>query len=73
MMQVASAGLFELIVAEDVDRLARDQADWHAVRKRLELIGADMAAGDNELATVLRSFIETVTFVPVPAVEAPMS
>jgi site-specific DNA recombinase len=39
MMQAASAGLFELIVAEDVDRIARDQADWHAARKRLDFLG----------------------------------
>ena len=38
MMQAASAGIFELIVAEDVDRIARDQADWHAARKRLDFL-----------------------------------
>lgn len=37
-----------------------------------ELIGADMAEGDNGLATVLRSLIDTVTVVPAPAGEAPV-
>ncbi len=39
MMQAASAGLFDMIVAEDVDRISRDEADWHAARKRLDFQG----------------------------------
>jgi Site-specific recombinases, DNA invertase Pin homologs len=39
MMQAAGADLFDAIVAEDVDRIARDQADWHWARKRLDFLG----------------------------------
>jgi site-specific DNA recombinase len=35
MMSAAASRLFEVIVAEDVDRISRDQADWHLRRKRL--------------------------------------
>lgn len=39
LMQAAAAGLFDVIVAEDVDRISRSQADWHAARKRLDFMG----------------------------------
>jgi site-specific DNA recombinase len=39
MMQAANARLFEVIVAEDMDRIFRDQADYHAARKVLDFIG----------------------------------
>ncbi|MGY4303391.1 DNA invertase Pin-like site-specific DNA recombinase [Bradyrhizobium sp. USDA 4369] len=39
LMRAAEALRFEVIVAEDVDRISRDQGDWHATRKRLEFLG----------------------------------
>ena len=39
MMQAAEARMFDCLVAEDVDRISRDQGDWHAARKRLDFIG----------------------------------
>jgi site-specific DNA recombinase len=39
MMRAAEAKLFDCIVAEDMDRLFRDQADYHNARKHLDHIG----------------------------------
>lgn len=35
LMRAAEALRFDVIVAEDVDRISRDQCDWHTARKRL--------------------------------------
>jgi site-specific DNA recombinase len=35
----AEALHFDVIVAEDVDRISRDQGDWHTARKRLDFLG----------------------------------
>src|SRR5262249_48665207 len=39
MMQAAEARMFDCLVAEDVDRISRDQGDWHPARQRLYFIG----------------------------------
>ena len=39
MMRAAEAKLFDCILAEDMDRLFRDQADYHNARKHLDHIG----------------------------------
>lgn len=39
MMRAAEARAFDVVVAEDVDRISRDQGDWHAARKRLDFLG----------------------------------
>jgi len=39
MMRAAEARLFDVIVAEDMDRIFRDQGDYHAARKRLDFLG----------------------------------
>ena len=39
LMRAAEALRFDVIVAEDVDRISRDQGDWHTVRKRLDVLG----------------------------------
>lgn len=39
LMRAAEARLFDVIVAEDIDRISRDQADYHAARKRLDFLG----------------------------------
>ncbi|WFU19411.1 recombinase family protein [Bradyrhizobium sp. CB3481] len=39
LMRAAEAQLFDVIVAEDMDRLFRDQADYHTTRKHLDHLG----------------------------------
>jgi len=39
MMRAAEAKGFEVLVAEDIDRISRDQGDWHTARKRLAFLG----------------------------------
>ena len=39
MIEAAVSGRFAVIVAEDIDRLIRDQGDYHAARKRLDFAG----------------------------------
>jgi len=39
LMRAAEARLFDVIVAEDMDRLFRDQADYHTARKHLDHLG----------------------------------
>lgn len=39
LMRAAEAKLFDVIVAEDLDRVFRDQADYHIARKRLDHLG----------------------------------
>jgi len=40
MMRAAEARLFDVIVAEDMDRIFRDQGDYHAARKRLDFLAS---------------------------------
>jgi site-specific DNA recombinase len=39
MMRSAEAKSFDVLVAEDIDRISRDQGDWHTARKSLEFLG----------------------------------
>jgi site-specific DNA recombinase len=39
LMQAAQVHAFDVVVAEDIDRISRDQADYHTARKRLEFLG----------------------------------
>ena len=39
LMRAAESKSFNVIVAEDMDRIFRDQADYHAARKRLDFLG----------------------------------
>lgn len=39
MMRAAETRAFDVIFAEDIDRISRDQADYHAARKRLDYLG----------------------------------
>ena len=39
LMRAAESRAFDIIVAEDVDRISRDQGDWHTARKRLDFLG----------------------------------
>jgi len=38
LMRDAAARAFDVVVAEDQDRIARDEEDWHAARKRLAFL-----------------------------------
>ena len=42
LMRAAESKLFEVVVTEDMDRLFRDQADYHTVRKRLDHLGVSI-------------------------------
>ena len=39
LMRDADAGRFDIVLSEDVDRVSRDQADYHAAVKRLAFLG----------------------------------
>lgn len=39
MMNAARARQFDVILAENVDRISRDQADWHNARRDLDFLG----------------------------------
>jgi site-specific DNA recombinase len=39
MMRAAESKSFDVLVAEDIDRISRDQGDWHSARKRFEFLG----------------------------------
>jgi site-specific DNA recombinase len=39
LMRAAAARLFDVVVAEDMDRIFRDQADYHAARKERDFLG----------------------------------
>ena len=42
LMQAAESRLLDVIVAEDMDRIFRDQADYHNARKRLDFLGVTL-------------------------------
>jgi len=42
MIEAAAARQFSVIVVEDLDRLSRDQSDYHAARKRLDFAGVSI-------------------------------
>jgi site-specific DNA recombinase len=39
LMRAAEAKSFDVLVAEDIDRVFRDQGDYHTARKRLDFLG----------------------------------
>lgn len=49
LMKAAEAQLFDVIVAEDVDRLFRSQADYHIARRRLDFIGVRLHTASGEV------------------------
>ncbi|WP_247456508.1 recombinase family protein [Bradyrhizobium sp. 166] len=44
LMRAAEAKLFDVLVIEDVDRLSRDQGDYHSARKRFDFLGINIHA-----------------------------
>jgi site-specific DNA recombinase len=49
MMRSAEAKLFDVLVVEDVDRLSRDQGDYHSARKRLDFLGISIHAATGKV------------------------
>ncbi|EIG62292.1 recombinase family protein [Bradyrhizobium sp. WSM1253] len=52
LMQAAESRLFDVIVAEDMDRIFRDQADYHNVRKRLDFLGITLHTATGKIGTI---------------------
>ena len=51
-MQAAESRLFDVIVAEDMDRIFRDQADYHNARKRLDFLGITLHTATGKVGTI---------------------
>ncbi|MBR0792166.1 recombinase family protein [Bradyrhizobium manausense] len=52
LMQAAESRLFDVIVAEDMDRIFRDQADYHNIRKRLDFLGITLHTASGRVGTI---------------------
>ncbi|WP_439400337.1 recombinase family protein (plasmid) [Bradyrhizobium sp. PMVTL-01] len=52
LMQAAESKLFDVIVAEDMDRIFRDQADYHNARKRLDFLGITLHTATGKVGTI---------------------
>lgn len=52
LMQAAESRLFDVIVAEDMDRIFRDQADYHNARKRLDFLGITLHTATGKVGTI---------------------
>jgi len=50
MLQAARAGDFEFVIAESLSRIARDQEDAPAIRKRLEFADAKIVTTSDGVA-----------------------
>ena len=52
-MRDADVGAFEVVIAEDIDRISRDEADYHAARKRLTFLGIKIhSAHGGEISSI---------------------
>lgn len=49
LMRAAEAKLFDVLVIEDVDRLSRDQGDYHSARKRFDFLGINIHAASGKV------------------------
>ncbi|WP_271602798.1 recombinase family protein [Bradyrhizobium sp. CCBAU 45384] len=52
LMQAAENSLFDVVVAEDMDRIFRDQADYHNARKRLDFLGITLHTASGKVGTI---------------------
>ncbi|MFK4581091.1 recombinase family protein [Bradyrhizobium ottawaense] len=52
MMRAAEAKLFDVLIAEDIDRISRDQGDWHAARKRLDFLGIHIHTANGKVTKI---------------------
>src|SRR5260370_33391630 len=50
MMRAAEAKLFDIIVAEDMDRIFRDQGDYHTARQQLDFLGIGIHTATGQVA-----------------------
>ena len=55
-MRAAESKSFNVIVAEDMDRIFRDQADYHAARKRLDFLGVAIHTAGGKVGRFWWSF-----------------
>lgn len=52
MVRAAETRLFDVVVAEDMDRIFRDQADYHNARKRLDFLGITLHTATGKIGTI---------------------
>jgi len=52
MIRAAEAKSFDVLVAEDIDRISRDQGDWHMARKRLEFLGISVHTATGKVTKI---------------------
>lgn len=53
LMRDADVGAFQVVIAEDIDRISRDEADYHAARKRLTFLGIKIhSAHGGEISSI---------------------
>src|SRR6266404_4000570 len=45
LMRDADGRVFDIVVTEDIDRISRNEADYHAVRRRLTFLGIKIHTG----------------------------
>jgi len=60
MLQAARAGQFDFVIAESLSRLARDQEDAPAIRKRLEFAGVKIVTTADGVVSPLMHGLRTI-------------
>jgi site-specific DNA recombinase len=60
MLQAARAGEFDFVIAESLSRLARDQEDAPAIRKRLEFAGVKIVTTSDGIVSPLMHGLRTI-------------
>lgn len=60
LLQSAKAGLFDFVIAESLSRLARDQEDAPAIRKRLDFAGVKIVTVADGLVSPLLHGLRTI-------------
>ena len=59
LIRAAKARLFDVIVAKGLDRLFRDQADYHTARKRFDFLGITIDESEADIVRrIFREFVE---------------
>jgi site-specific DNA recombinase len=51
-MRAAAAKVFDVVVTEDMDRIFRDQADYHAARKELDFLGITIHSATGKVTKI---------------------
>jgi hypothetical protein len=52
LLRATEVRAFDVIVAEDVDRISRDLSDWHAARKRLDFLGVTIHVASGKVGKI---------------------